>query len=81
MPKKIYLGHHHVDLEGPGCPLNRVLVEIGFLDGVFAILISHMIPFWNPQDQGNVLGAYLGIMLTIRMIKKLKNVIYVGYNM
>ena len=47
-------------------------MENGIIDGVFAILISHMILFRNPQDHGNVLRAYIGIMLTIR---KLKNAI------
>ena len=31
--------------------------EIGCPYGFFAILTSHIIPFWNLQDQGNVLGA------------------------
>ena len=32
----------------------------------FAILTLHMIHFWNYHDEGNILGAYLGIMITIK---------------
>ena len=35
----------------------------------------------NINKQSNVLEAYLGIICTIRMIRKLKNVIYVGFGL
>ena len=42
------ISRHHVypqdDLEAQECPLTGDLVEIGCLDGGFAILISHIIP-------------------------------------
>ena len=45
--------------------LNGVLKEIGCFDGVFAILTSLMIPFWNPQYQDNILGALICVVDTI----------------
>ena len=69
---KIFFLHHQ---EGRENPQNGVLEKIGCLDGVFAILSSHMIPFWNPQDQDNVLGPLSFAVDTIRMIKKVRNVL------
>ena len=28
-----------------------------------------MTPFWNPQNKSNVLGEYLGIVITINALK------------
>ena len=57
MKTKIFFLYHLDGQEGHKNPQNGVFEEIECLDGVFAILTSHMIPFWNPQDQDNVLGA------------------------
>ena len=72
-------GHHQDDQEGQECPKTGVLEDFGCLDGGFDIVTPHMIPFWNPWDHGSTQEQFLGYLVTIRMIRNVKNVQKLGF--
>ena len=67
-------GHYQVDQEGQECPKTGVLEDFGCLDGDFVIVPPHIIPFWKPWDHGSGQEVFPRILVTIRMIRKVKNV-------
>ena len=38
-----------------------------------------MIPFWNPWDLANAQEVHLDILVTMRIIRKLRNVLQLGF--
>ena len=68
-------GHHHDDQEAQECPQNGDLEDFGCLDEDFFTLFIHMIPFWNPYNHGKTQEEYLDHLVTISMIRKLRNIL------
>ena len=73
-----YFGHHLNDQEGQESLKTGYLEDFGCLDGYFTIVTPHMILFWNPWDHGSTQEVLSGILVFIRMIRKVKNVIKLG---
>ena len=67
-------GRHQEDQEGQECPKTGVLEDFRCLDGFFVIVPPHMIPFWNPCDHWNTQEGFSGFLVTIRKVRKVKNV-------
>ena len=74
-----FLDSIRIDQEGQECPKTGVLEDFGCLDWVFVIVTILVIPFWNPWDQGSTLEVIPGFLVTIRMIRNVKNVQKVGF--
>ena len=47
---------------------------MGCLDRDFVIATPHMIPFWNPWDIMRALEGCTGLLVTIRNIRKVRNI-------
>ena len=70
-------GHYQDDQEAQECPPSGDLGDFGCLDQYFVTVIAHMIPFCNPQNHYITQEVYSGLLITIRMIRKVKNVLQV----
>ena len=71
--------HHHDDQEAQECPWRGHLEENWCLDGIFLIYNQHIICFRNPCNQDYNLGVVPVMMITIMMIRKLRNVLGSGH--
>jgi len=71
-------GHHQDDQEGQESPKTGYLEDFGCLDGNFTIATPHMILFWNPWDHGSTQEVFSGILVTIRIIRKVNNIQKLG---
>ena len=72
-------GHHQEDQEGQESPKHGVLEDFCCFDGYFVIVPPHMIPFWNPWDIVSTLEGCTRHLVTIRKIRKVKNVQNMGF--
>ena len=68
---------HQDDQEAQKCPKNGNLENFRCFGGDVVTVTPHMIPFWNPQDHGSSKEVYLELLVTIRMMRKHKNVLHV----
>ena len=69
------VGHCQDDQEAQECPPSGDLGDFGCLDWYFVTVIARMIPFCNPQDYASTWEVYSGLLITIRMIRKVKHVL------
>ena len=62
-----------------GCPKKNAFIRFWAITHLLDFQNWHMIPFWNPWDLANAQEVHLDLLVTIRMVRKLRNVLQLGF--